>query len=255
MKKIYSFALMALTMGFVFVSCDKDNNDSEDAVKSYTLSASLNQANSVYLGTDKSDPYGDPTYQYYKQPITIDPFILTHSFTDYGFGEGFTYTNTTDKTTPGYMNLSAITANGFKTNTYFIANAGGYGLVAEITFKDGKAYNAKECYVTNSTYAYLAIKDHNDGNDTPYVKEWTEDDTFTLTITGYNGTEKTASVDFLLANGNDIVNTWQQVDLTKLGKVTKIQFSMSSTDESIYGGISYMNTPAYFCLDQLTVTE
>ena len=76
-----------------------------------------------------------------------------------------------------------------------------------------------------------------------------------LTITGYNGTEKTASVDFLLANGNDIVNTWQQVDLTKLGKVTKIQFSMSSTDESIYGGISYMNTPAYFCLDQLTVTE
>jgi len=252
MKKVLSFALMALAMGFVFTSCD---NEKEDDVKSYTLSMTLDKANTVYLGTDKSNSYGDSSYLYYHQDITIDPFVLTHSFTDYGFGEGFTYTNCTDKTTPGFMNLSAITAKGVKTNSYFTVNVGGYGIVAEISFKDGKAYNAKEVYVTNSTYAYLAIKNHNDGNPTPFVKEWTKDDKFTLTITGYNGKEKTASVDFLLANGTDIVDSWQQVDLSKLGKVTKIQFSMSSTDASVYGGVSYMNTPSYFCLDQLKVTE
>lgn len=243
---------MALMMGCVFVSCDKDNGDD---VKSYTLSMSLSKADSIYLGTDKTKSYGDSSYLYYEQAITIDPFVLTHSFTDYGFGEGFTYTSGTDKTTPGFFNISAITAKGVKSNAYFTANAGGYGLVAEITFKDGKAYNAKECYVTNSTYAYLAIKDQNDGNPTPMVKPWTKDDKFTLTITGYNGNDKTASVDFLLADGLNIVDTWQQVDLKKLGKVTKIQFSMSSTDESVYGDIAYMNTPSYFCLDQLTVTE
>ena len=252
MKKVLSFALMALMVGFVFVSCDKEE---EESAKSYTLSMSLSKADSIYLGTDKSNSYGDPTYLYYSQDITVDPFVLTHSFTDYGFGEGFTYTSCTDKTTPGFMNLSAITGKGVKGNAYFTANAGGYGIVAEITFKDGKAYNAKECYVTNSTYAYLAIKDQNDGNPTPYVKEWTKDDKFTLTITGYNGKEKTGSVDFLLADGLNIVDSWQQVDLSKLGKVTKIEFSMTSTDASTYGENTYMNTPAYFCLDQLKVTE
>ena len=58
-------------------------------------------------------------------------------------------------------------------------------------------------------------------------------------------------MDFLLADGLDIVSTWQQVDLTRLGEVTKIAFSMSTTDV----GPSGMNTPLYFCLDQLTVTE
>ena len=246
MKKVLSFALMALTMGFVFVSCDKD-----DDVKTYTLSMSLDKANYVFLGTDESTPSG----YYFRQDITIDEFVLTHSFGQWGFGEGFTYTNGTDVTTPGYTNLSAITGKGVKTNAYFTANTGGAaygGLLAEVSFKDGKAYNAKECYVTNSTYAYQAIKNHNDGNgDYAIVKEWTDNDRFTLTITGYNGSEQTGQVEFLLADGKNVVDSWQQVDLKKLGLVTRITFVLSSTDNGEWG----MNTPSYFCLDQLTVTE
>lgn len=246
MKKVLSFALMALAMGFVFTSCDKDDDD----VKSYTLSISLSKPDSLYLGTDRSVASG----YYFRQDITIDNFVLTHSFGDWGMGEGFTYTNSTDVTTPGYSNLSAITGKGVKTNAYFTANTGGIaygGLAAEISFKDGNAYNAKQCYVTNSTYAFHAIKNHNDGGDVPMVKQWTETDQFTLTITGYNGTTETGKVEFILADGQNVVNTWQKVDLSKLGKVTRIQFALSSTDNGNYG----MNTPAYFCLDQLTVTE
>lgn len=250
MKKLYSLALMALAMGFAFVSCDK--NDDED-VKSYTLSMKLSKADSVYLGTDKTNQYGDPQYPYYRQDITINPFVLTHSFASWGMGEGFTYTSCTNDTLAGSSNLSAITKKGLKTNAYFTAYTGGsiYGsLAAEISFKDGKAYNAKECYVTNCVSAYLAIKDHNPG-PMGSVKEWTANDKFTLTITGYNDAVKTASVDFLLADGLNIVNTWQQVDLTTLGKVTRIQFTLSSTDEGPWG----INTPLYFCLDRLKVTE
>ncbi|MBR4810822.1 MAG: DUF4465 domain-containing protein [Bacteroidaceae bacterium] len=252
MKKFYSIALLALTMGFVFASCDEENED----VKSYTLSVSLSQTDFVYLGT-AGQVYG---YGYSEEDITIDPFILTHSHADWGwgnsFGEGFTYTNCANDTTPGYTNLSAITKKGVKTNAYFTVNAGGAdydeGLPAVISFKEGKAYKAKECYVTNSTYAYLAIKNHDDGNgEYGMVKEWTDSDVFTLIITGYNGDKETGAVKFKLADGKNIVNTWQQIDLSSLGQVTSIKFNLTSTDS--YNG--YSNTPAYFCLDQLTVTE
>ena len=243
--------MMALMMGYVFVSCDKDNDED---VKSYTLSKGLAKADSVYLGTDTLTVYG---YGYVEDDIIIDPFVLTHSYADWGFGasfgEGFTFSSCTNDTTPGYTNLSAITKKGVKTNAYFIANAGGANyegsMAAQISFMNGKAYNAKEVYVTNSTYAYLAIKDQNVGYGN--VKEWTADDQFKLIITGYNGAQKTGEVEFFLADGLNIVSTWQKVDLSKLGKVTKIKFSLTSTDVNEGG----MLTPAYFCLDQLTVTE
>lgn len=231
-----------------------DDIDSIAFNAEYTLSVSLPKADSLYLGTDRSQL--DDIYEfYYIDPFEMDPFVLTHSFSDYGFGMGFTYSSLTDITTPGSTNNSAITGEGVYTNAYFTVNTGGefIGIPSEITFKDGKAYKAKECYVTNSTYAYHAIKDHNDGNGQyGMVKEWGEDDWFKLTITGYNGDTETGHIDFLLADGMNIVNTWQKIDLSSLGEVTSISFSLSSTDNDPSWG---MNTPSYFCLDQLTVTE
>lgn len=251
MKKVLSFALMALTMGFVFVSCEKENGD-DQAAKSYTLSATLDKSESFYLSEDSTNSIG----YYFRSDITIDPFILVHGWSPlWGFGGGFTYSNCTNDTTALNSNLSAITKKGVKGNTYFISYTGteDWGLPVEISFKDGKAYNAKEVYVTNSTSAYLAIKEGKDEYGS--CKQWTKDDKFTLTITGFNGKEKTGTIEFLLADGLDVVNTWQQVDLTKLGKVTMIKFSLSTTDTYTYEGYEYINTPLYFCLDQLTVTE
>ena len=250
MKKVLSFALMALAMGFVFVSCEKDNGEEE--AKSYTLSAKLDKANSFYLSEDSTNNIG----YYFRSDISIDPFILVHGWSPlWGFGGGFTYSNCADDTTALNSNLSAITKKGVKGDTYFISYTGteDWGLPVEISFKDGKAYNVKECYVTNSTSAYLAIKEGKDEYGS--CKVWTAQDKFTLTITGFNGKEKTGTIEFLLADGLNVVNTWQQVDLTKLGKVTMIKFSLSTTDKYTYEGYEYINTPLYFCLDQLTVTE
>ena len=42
-----------------------------------------------------------------------------------------------------------------------------------------------------------------------------------------------------------IINDWRYVDLSGLGKVSKLSFALSSTDNGDWG----MNTPAYFCFD------
>lgn len=249
MKKVLSFAMMALAMGFVFVSCDDEKNGEE--VKSYTLSISLDKADSTYLATE-GQVYG---YGYLQENIEIGQFVLTHSHADWGygnsFGEGFTFTSSANDSVCDYTNNAAITAKGVKTNAYFTSNAGGAnyaeGMAAEISFKDSAAYNAKECYVTNSTYAYLYIKNYPKADKSAWgAKDW-----FKLTITGYNGDAETGKVELKLADGTSLIDTWQQVDLTPLGKVTKIKFSVASTDNNARG----MVTPAYFCLDQLTVTE
>ena len=268
--------MMALMMGYVFVSCDEEKLTPEeekkpvvpsdsipsDSVPSdtvpapadtvfYTLSMSLPKADSIYLSTDTT--VTDDFEYYYIDTIRVNPFKLVHSVSTYGgFGMAFTYSSLTDTVTPGYMNNAAITGSGVNSNSYFTVNTGGdmWGIDTEITFEEGKAYFAKECYVTNSTYAYRAIKDHNDGGS-GLVKEWTADDSFTLTITGYNGETETGQVEFKLADGFNIVKTWEKVDLSSLGEVTTLHFALSSTDNNDYG----MATPSYFCLDQLTVSD
>ena len=83
-------------------------------------------------------------------------------------------------------------------------------------------------------------------------------DWFLLSVTGYVGDTAAGSVDFYLAdyrfgdNGQDyVVDTWEWVDLTGLGEVDGLGFALSSSDTGEFG----MNTPGYFALDHLVVSE
>ena len=101
-------------------------------------------------------------------------------------------------------------------------------------------------YITNSSYAYNSLT----GGDA-FAKKFGKGDWFKLTITGYDANnEVTATKDYYLADLREtdkayIINDWRYVDLSVLGKVKKIGFALSSTDNGDYG----MNTPAYFCFD------
>ena len=53
----------------------------------------------------------------------------------------------------------------------------------------------------------------------------------------------------------EIVNTWQWFDWSSIKNADYIKFEMSSTDNSEYEGVSYMNTPTYFCLDSIKLIE
>ena len=87
-------------------------------------------------------------------------------------------------------------------------------------------------------------------NGDGFAKKFTEADWFKITISGFdaNGV-KTSTVEFKLADGVDIVNTWTWVDLSGLGAVKKLTFDFSSTDNTDYGYGDSMNTPAYFAMD------
>ncbi len=179
--------------------------------------------------------------------------------TSYGgyWASGWAYSNMKDTLTSGFLNMySAVTGGGFNNSSNFIV-----GTQASIVNLNATAIG-KVVYgfnVTNGTFAALSMKDGDftakkfggiTGND----PDW-----FKLTIHAYaNGILINDSVEFYLAdyrfsdNQLDyIVKTWEWVDLTSLGNVDSLMFSLSSSDNGTYG----MNTPAFFCVDNFTTAD
>ena len=103
-------------------------------------------------------------------------------------------------------------------------------------------------YVCNNVYAYNSMKNGDNFAGAPFGA----DDYFTLTINGsLNGQVVDAQVEFDLARGTDIVTTWTYVDLSKLGKVDALSFTMTGSRTGELG----VNTPTYFCIDNLGATK
>lgn len=170
---------------------------------------------------------------------------------EWGSWTGFAASEKTDATTSGYENqYSAITGTGVGATS---AYAVGYpSPVSTVAFKDTIISGL---YVTNSTYAYLSMK-----NGDTYSKKFggesgDDEDSLVLIIEGFDSENKTTGkVEFFLAdfrysnNTNDyILDTWKWVNLQSLGRISKLEFSLRSTDNSNWG----MNTPGYFCIDNL----
>ncbi|MEE4185811.1 MAG: DUF4465 domain-containing protein [Gammaproteobacteria bacterium] len=163
---------------------------------------------------------------------------------------GFTYSNSTDTTTAGFANdRSAITGDGFGPgqDNYGVATVGSGA--PELRFAQDQTVLGG--YFTNVTYSYLAMLNGDDGNAVPFVKApFGPGDFFELSIIGLdaNGVA-TGSVEFLLADGADIVDDWAFVDLTSLGPVRGLRFALDSSDAGTFG----INTPGYFAVDNISI--
>ena len=178
---------------------------------------------------------------------------------DYNFWSGWAISADNDVSTPGFMNdLSAITGAGYDGSTTYAVSFAGSGSQMKLT-GPAQGGQVSGMYVTNGTYAYLSMLE-GDGFAKKFGGETGDDpDFFLLTIKGYaNGQLGNDSVDFYLAdyrfsdNAQDyIVDEWTWVDLSSLGNVDSLQFSMNSTDVGQFG----MNTPAYFCVDNVVTTD
>ncbi len=172
--------------------------------------------------------------------------------TDYQSWFGFAYSNMTDVTTSGYANqYSAITGKGFDGSSNYAV------CYPAPTARVGYTVPTKTSgfYITNSTYAYLSMK-----NGDAFAKKFggesgNDPDYFKVMIEGLNADGMPVdTVSFYLAdfrftdNSKDyILNKWTWVDLSKLKDTRFLRFSLSSSDNS-HG---YMNTPGYFCMDDL----
>ncbi len=175
---------------------------------------------------------------------------------DYGdFWSGWAISSVTDNTTPGFGNqYSAIPGMGTEGSTNY---AIGYAFDGEIMQLKQRSMVAG-MYITNNTFAYFSILD-GDNYAKRFGGETGDDpDFFVLTIKAYvDGALSTDSVDFYLADyraddkaDDYLVNTWEWVDLSSLGAADSLLFTLNSSDIGGFG----MNTPAYFCVDNVTTS-
>ena len=181
-------------------------------------------------------------------------WIFTNSsYPSWGFWGGFTVSNRTDLNQSG-MNAqyTAITGCGYDGSSQY-AVAYTYGVQTDVYAADGQSHTVTGCYVTNNLWAYQNMLE-GDPATTPFGGYSGNDpDWFKLTATGLNASGQTVgTLDFYLAdyrfddpNDDYILDTWEWFDLSPLGEVATISFSLSSPKNN-YGG---MITPAYFCMD------
>ncbi len=168
---------------------------------------------------------------------------------------GWAASNRTDQTTAGFTNpYSAFidpTGGGAEGSGNF-AVATSFARGESVVTLHGD-FVIQELSLANTTYAFLAIRDGNDGGGN-FVRQFDAGDWFRLEIFGIDSTGgETGRVEFHLADFRDgnslIVDDWTSVDLTSLGTVRSLEFELSSTDNGDFG----MNTPAYFAVDNIVV--
>ena len=190
-------------------------------------------------------------------PAVFNNFYTVDDFSGWAFWGGWAYSNITDHTTPGYGNqYSAVAGGGHSGTTYGIGFMDTfYGVTPTVTFAE--PMQPLSARVTNTTYAYFDMLLGSQYSKAFGGPDGTDPDWFLLTITGKDagggvtGTVEVYLADFRPADAadDDLLDDWAPVDLTPLGEVTSMAFTLSSSDTGDWG----MNTPAYFALDTLTV--
>ena len=152
--------------------------------------------------------------------------------------------------------VTNITSTDFKdySDAYKSAAGGAYaGKNYVVWYEDGWTDNSIKLntaavvpgmYVCNNVYAYSSMKNGDDIAGDPFGDE----DWFLLTIGGsLEGKAVNTTVEFYLAKGKNIVTDWTYVDLSSLGKVDQLAFRMTGSRTGDWG----LNTPAYFCIDNI----
>lgn len=175
------------------------------------------------------------------------------------YWEGWAISKETNNQTPGFTNqYSAIAGSGVNSSNNY-ATGYSYSGTGIKVIGNAKGGVIEGVYVTNSTYTYYSMK-----NGDSFAKRFggetgNDPDYFKLTVKAFlDGNQKPDSVEFYLAdyrfNDNSldyIVDQWKYIGLTELGNLDSLVFSLSSSDNGIFG----MNTPAYFCVDNLTTAD
>ena len=172
-----------------------------------------------------------------------------HYDTTYDYWSGFAYSNMKDSTTEGFGNqYAAFTAGGINgTEKYAI----GYNRAVVVKEKSSEFNGA---FIANSTYTALSMK-YGDafskkfggasGNDRDYLrllaigfKDGKHLDTAYLSLADYSAADP--KQDYILQD-------WTWFDFTTLKSADSLMFAFESSDTGFFG----INTPLYFCMDDL----
>lgn len=228
-KSILFVAALAMT----FAACQPNYDVEDKTVATFEEAAISPAAPQSYLAfnTDTTALLASGNYEL-SQTVSYGGTYVT----------GAVVTNITDTTFKDYKDAYKSIAGGAK---------GGKNYV--VWYEDGFSGNAiklKEAakvagmYVCNNVYAYNSITK----GDAMAGEPFGDDDWFMLSIGGMlDGKMVNTQVDFYLAKGKNVVTDWTYVDLSQLGKVDAIFFTMTGSRTGDWG----LNTPTYFCIDNL----
>ena len=224
--------------------------------------------------------YWDSTYT--DGPIEADLFRFAHTGSQDGGGgmaywEGFTLCTSGDTTNYGaegssdgwILNQWGCMAGGGADSLgqavsgapYLVAywgfyleqlNPGYHSLLVEFT--DGQLHQPVGTWICNHPWPY-----YGNINGDGFAGAFTEEgDYFALVAHGLNalGEETGTTVRLMLASfsGGALHQStaWQYMDLSPLGTVSGLFFTMETSDaDALYGA----NTAVYFCMDRLTITD
>ena len=125
---------------------------------------------------------------------------------------------------------------------YAFGDWGGEYGVPVIEFSEPVRLVSAEVANANKTYHYC-VAHPRVGEEENEEALWVD-----LVVTGYDaaGTQ-TSTASFRLAEGEQVLGTWAGFDLSPLGEVSRVVFSIESNDVGEYG----LNVPAFFCIDNI----
>jgi hypothetical protein len=173
--------------------------------------------------------------------------------------QGWALSKVTDNTTQGFGNQYSVIAGKGAVNS--TAYAVGYAFEPIIIRLTGSAKGkaVQGLYLNNNTYSYFSMRDGDAFSKRFGGASGADPDYFLLTVKKWiNGQLGADSINFYLADYRSpnssqdyLVKDWTFVNLSSLGDLDSLQFALTSTDVGAFG----MNTPAFFCMDQLTTLD
>lgn len=213
-------------------------------------------------GSTVTGPFGNDVVLGSFQSETLS-FNNAHSNDTFETWNGWAYSNSTNTSTPGFMNqfgsFAGGGANGSATFGIGFADQGTFFDPPTISRDPSDERRFDSIMVTNTTYAALSMRDGDSfakkfggasGNDPDFLR---------LTITGKNsGGAAIGTVEFYLADYrfadksmDYIVDEWVEVDLNRIAAARSLEFAVSSSDVGPFG----VNTPAFFAVDDITLVK
>lgn len=230
------------------------------------LSKPINPKTFVFGTNDVwTETYNAEDYTYFE----VQNFMFSHlpSMNSYGgtSWEGFTVARVASDTLNafgcmakgGVAGVGTPYLVGYYSEYYTWTNENGEPSSNLMLFNDGSTYEAVGMYVCNDAQTYHSIQ-----NGDAIAKKFGQGDTLVLKIHALDENLEIDDskqdvvvylADYRSSNESEWkVNTqWEWVDLSVLGNVSGLAFTMASSDVNS----GFMNTPAYFCLDGLQVRK
>ncbi|GAF03476.1 hypothetical protein JCM21142_52152 [Saccharicrinis fermentans DSM 9555 = JCM 21142] len=174
---------------------------------------------------------------------------------------GFTYSNLTGSNSDNdYEKYSSYDdPDEYDSDIFGVMLLDAYQHPITLTTKDGEDHLFKSISINNAYYVVDAISNGNNGSKKFGGETGTDTDWLKLTITGINknGTTR-GNVEIMLADYtsgsnryNTILKEWTAYDLQNIGKVSRLEFVLSSSDSE--GG--KINTPPFVCFDEVKIIE